>query len=47
MASEAAAALFATFVGLLSSIIGEGLVAQLVEDAWPRTGGPASDERKR
>lgn len=33
--TEAAVALFATFTGLLASLIGDTLTSRLLEDAWP------------
>ncbi len=44
VATEAAGAVFATFIGLLVSFIGEPLTAHLVQRAWPDALSDASTE---
>lgn len=43
-AAEAAALLFATFYGLITSFIGERLTGEILRGAWPTLEDPASKE---
>ena len=44
VATEAAAAVFATFLGLLATFIGEPLAARLLRQAWPDAFSSANTE---
>ena len=44
VATEAAAAVFATFLGLLATFIGEPLAARLLRQAWPDASSSANTE---
>ena len=47
VATEAAAALFAAFTGLLVTFIGEPLTARLLQKAWPDASSEADKEETR
>ena len=46
-ATDAAAAMFATFAGLLGALIGEPLTTRYLEKAWPDAFSPAEQKRKK